>query len=128
MEIKAFEVVKIGTVFALYGEKGELLIAARDRAKVEAALRGIEQPGIEPEKDDTPADFEEAAGTPLPDLDALSYRELKAIAKEQEIPGYHKMKREDLQAAIEAILAVAEEEEAEDEEPEAADEDEDAPY
>ena len=131
MEIKAFEVVKIGTVFALYGEKGELLIAARDRAKVEAELSRIKKPVQEPPPEAVEAPpqplegegievptppTEDATEEPLPSLDEIPFQELRAIAKAQEIPGYIKMKTDTLKAAILAKVA-GEDEEAEPEAP-----------
>ena len=128
IKVKPMEVVQVGMVFALYGEHGELIIANRDKAVVEAALRANKvRPKTEPENgcpqckepvghvegcaviDDVREDDpEDEKGEPLPDLDSLSYRDLKTIAKEQEIPHYQRMKRDDLRAAIEKLMAGAE--------------------
>ena len=139
MEIKAFEVTKIGTVFAIYGEGGNLLIANRDRAKVEAELHSIRKPvqeipqeaaeappqPLQGEGIEVPIPPEaEATENPLPDLDEIPFQELRKVAKAQGIEGYIGMKKDELKAAILDKVAAAAEEEAED----APDQDEDVPY
>lgn len=112
MEIKPMEIVKIGTVFALYGEQGELIIANRDKAVVEAALRDHKPRLVESEQDldeeyhsaEAQVVPEPEKEEPLPDLADISYRELKAIAKEQGVPRYQRMKRDELQSAIEQLM------------------------
>ena len=90
MKMEPGKVHKLGTGYAAYAKDGTLICFDRDKAKVEAALgRYPKAKVVAPDDDDI-----------LTALAGLSHAELKALAKEQGIPNYHKMSTDNLKAEL----------------------------
>ena len=100
MKIKPMEVTPVGIGFALHDEKMNLVIFDRDRAVVEAQLKRLQFAEEKSAAEKTASGFDPDAEDIKAALDKLTYIELKALAKEQEIPGYHKMSADNLKAAL----------------------------
>lgn len=92
MEIKPFELVEIGEGFAAYDDDGTLIIYDRDRAKVVKQLAVAT--GQAPEATE-PLDIMDA-------LDNMRFADLRTLAREQGIPGFHRMSAEAIRQAIKA--------------------------
>lgn len=124
--VEPMTVTPIGVGFALYDEDMQLLIFDRDRAKVEAKLgqlqkrqekpseeragqiESLQEPLQKPQEEPLEYLTEEVAPQVEEievadirlEMDKLTYAELRALAKEQGIVGYHQMKADALKQAI----------------------------
>ena len=99
MIITPMVVVELGTVFAVYDGQMRLILADRDRAKVEAALAVFKAEGGDVAGEGDPHQVSRK-GDILAMLDGLTHVELKALAKEQAIPGHYKLSTVSLRHAL----------------------------
>ena len=136
------EIRKLGIKWALMDD-GKVVFLDRDKAAVEQEKRKYElatkktkadlekelEDAKNPErealkdlselKEDKAPEDKDDKSADLPALEDLSYADLKAIAKEQDISNYHKMKHDDLLAAVQAKIDDAKDEEVDNQDTEA---------